>query len=386
MAHEREVIEDAEAALPEPSLRPWWVSLVAGNRDLFQGAALFEDSGVNPRIFFFLFAKKNPQEACFMEVREVSLLWPGCGGILPNDVQVVQGTRKEFAFLDPLRVVSDTEVPFSEEAPIFVYEGLRFQGDRLVASHEPRPFEDFVRFHPRRPAPAPRAATGPKGKVAATAQDKILEECPWLTKEDLQEPRPKQRKAQQNTQARRAGPKQHAAPSEASGDDEASVASPCSEEVPPEIEVDVSRELAFFRETLALPEDDSEPYFMLRMRGGDGTFLNKAKLSDCVQVTPRGSEPRYWAQAFGFPASESPAFGLYGRDNALRLAREFSRRANFFASLYFESVDDDFVYSQAHLEACGDDLEFVNWMCSSDVEDVLFSKGQEIRQLVPHVP
>lgn len=159
--HEREVIEDAEAALPslgpEPSLRPWWVSLVAGNRDLWQGAALFEDSGVNPRIFFFLFAKKNPQEACFMEVREVSLLWPGCGGILPNGVQVAQGTRKEFAFLDPLRVVSDTEVSSSEEAPIFVYEGLRFQGDRLVASHEPRPFEGFVRFHPRRPAAAPRA-------------------------------------------------------------------------------------------------------------------------------------------------------------------------------------------------------------------------------------
>lgn len=299
---------------------------------------------------------------------------------LVNGADVPQESRREFSFLQPFRVVSDTDIFCSDDATISAYTGLKFRGDRLVSSHDPRSFEDFVRFHPRRAQPAPRRATASGVKLPVTAKDRILVECPWLTPEDLQASSRGPRRPPLGPRARQAGRREEeSSDPEPDDDSEVSVASHSSGKAPPVDAAEVHRELAELREFLAAPEDDAESYFKVDVRGGAWTLQHRDCMADCVQAKARGSETRYWAQAFGFPKSKSFSFRLYGREDALCLAREFCRRGNYFAALNFESLDDNFEYSQEHVTACSDDLTFVTWLCSQDVDAPPFSKGMEIR-------
>jgi len=147
---------------------------------------------------------------------------------------------------------------------------------------------------------------------------------------------------------------------------------------------DVARDLADVREELAVLEDSTEPYYKVNIRGGKWTFEHKKEVADCAQAVPRDAETRYWSIAYELPSSKSFSFRLYGRDSALALAREFCRRA-IFASLYFDSVDDDFTYSPDHVARCGDDLDFVTWLLGLDDDDPAFAKGQDIRKIAPSV-
>lgn len=385
---EREIVEAVESSLsphsPLDPLRPWWVSMIALNRDLWHCTALCCDGALESSILLLFFAKQSPQEACFLELREVPLSWPGRPQT-NDDFDVWPDSRREFEFLAPLRVLTEFEIAFPDDACISVYEGLRFRCRRVVALHEPRPFEDFARFHPRRPPPAKRKPAGSRAKVACDVEDLLLSECPWLDRTDLHEATTSGKRPRHVNGGHRTAKKKASPPEEEPSEDDASSAASLPDAHAIDDGGEASRQLAEVRVAVALPGDDVEPYFRVHVRGGNWTKRHKDVVADCAQVKTRDSETRYWCQAFRLAASKSFSFRLYSRDDALRLAREICRRGNFFASLYFDSVDDDFVYTEDHVTACGDDLDFVTWLCSLDIEYPSFERGQELRSISPQV-
>lgn len=326
------MIEELEVALPPlaPDLpeRPWWISRIVANRELWQDTALSDDSDGTGRIFLFLYAKMVPYEACFLELRLVPLLWPELPGERFDEVPFIPENWHEYDILDPMRTMRDTDLPFAEDADILVHEGLRFHGHRVIAPHAPRPFEDFVRYHPRRPMSAPRRSSAPRTKLTSTTEDLILERCPWLERDDLREWMPVAKRARHrgdDAASRPAKEGDDAADatdkdcdddlSLLGGDDEAAGSG------------DVARDLADVREELAVLEDSTEPYYKVNIRGGKWTIEHKKEVADCAQAVPRDAETRYWSIAYELPSSKSFSFRLYGRDSALALAREFCRRA-----------------------------------------------------------
>ena len=101
---------------------------------------------------------------------------------------------REFEFLEPLVLLPDIEVPFNDDANIWVYSGTVFRGPLLCTLHEPVSFNVFVRYHPAARQSGPREAPS---RVAPDAIDQALAEHPWLTKEDFEverEMRPQKRR------------------------------------------------------------------------------------------------------------------------------------------------------------------------------------------------
>lgn len=385
---ERKLVEEVAAALPPGGAsgrpRPWWIHHVAANRDLWYGTALQDESGGS--LYLLLFAKQSPYEGCFLELREQPMLWPGSSA-LPNDgVDERPSSWREFAFLDPFRVVRDSELPLGEDACILVWARLRFRGSRVFAKHEPRPFEDFIRFHPRRQAPAPRAAKASRRKASAGVGELLLEQFPWLSKSDV-DPQTSGAKRSRRDVGQSSSQKVQPTEEASGGESDASSASPASPFDDPASAaadaVDVSAELADLRALLAVPSDAEGRYYRFAIRGGNWTSSNVGVAADCAMGIFRDKQTGRWAETFHFPLSKSFKFNLYSRDAAIKLAREFLRRANYFAGLYFDSTDDNFVYAQHHVAACGDCPGFVSWLCSLDPEDPALRRGQEIRSISP---
>ena len=155
--------------------RPWWRAFVAGNRDLWQRTAISEDLVGSTRAFWLLFAKQMPFEATFMEIRQRPFEWPE----LPaagHDGQVLPDSRREWELLQPMRIIKDTDIGFDEDASLLVCACLRFEGCRIISPHDPRPFEDFVRLHPRRVAPRHDKAPNSR-RLPLSVEDLLLEAC-----------------------------------------------------------------------------------------------------------------------------------------------------------------------------------------------------------------
>jgi hypothetical protein len=327
----------------------------------------------------------SPYEAIYAELREELVHWPELPAELADPLQLHHESQRVFALAQPFRAVSSAELGSMDDASIMVLEGLRFGSDLIVACHDPRPFEDFVRYHPRRPQHAPRDSSGSGAKLSATVADLLLQECPWLDREDLS--KPKSRPSLARPGHAHPGAPQHDRPPHAESDEEGVVVSSSSSdgEAPGGDDgVDVGLVLAGLRAGLVDEGDDAEPYFRVQIRGGCWTLEHRDAIGDCAMAKYIDAETRYWCQAYGFPASKSFSFRLYGREGSLHLAREFARRGNYFAALYFDSVNDDWEYSPDHVAACGDDLPFLDWICSLDIEDPSFVRGQEVRATAPY--
>jgi hypothetical protein len=332
-----------------------------------------------------LFAKQSPQEACFLELRREATRWPELPVLGTDGMEVLPANWRFYKFLQPFRVLSDDELPFGEEASISVLEGLRFQADGALAPHDPRPFELFVQFHPRR-AQAVARPSGSGGRISVTVQDLLLQECPWLDRGDFNigEHNPKGSQPRRRGGARATAA--HIEHTDAKSDEDDHV--PDHEDSEGDVDggdhgIDVDRELAGVRADLAVAEVDVEAYFAVTIRGGRWTLENRDVVADCAMGKARDSETRFWSEAFEFPKSKSFSFRLYGRERAVMLAREFCRRGNYFAGLYFDAVNDDFTYTADLVAACPDDVEFLEMLLSLDVDEPAFAKGQEIRACAP---
>jgi hypothetical protein len=180
------IIDRAAAGIPAlADRRPWWCGRVAMNRGLFQGVALGRHRSAE-EIYLVVFAKKQPVSVSFLRLRRRAFLWPDHDGERGHAFRLVDRPwfKTEFDFW-PVDCVHEVDVPLGEDAEIFIWEGLRFNGAVVSTCHRPVRFEDFVATHPRRAAVQVGAQPPRPTRPSQSQLESLLAEHPWLTELDL---------------------------------------------------------------------------------------------------------------------------------------------------------------------------------------------------------
>ena len=169
--------------------RPWWDTHISSNRSFFHGAALYDADAESGVLYLILFGMQQPQTVWFLECREHHRILPNVLPRFGDDAASKPGSYREYTCLSPMRMLPDTDIGLNEFSNISVYHTLQFEGALVCSYHDPVPFEDFIRFHPRlrRPVRDPIRRTR---RLADASVAKLLEAHPWLSPEDLQELKP----------------------------------------------------------------------------------------------------------------------------------------------------------------------------------------------------
>lgn len=374
---------------PDDGPRPWWVRHVAHNRDDWYGCAIFDEDAEDDKIYLMLFASKSPQFVWFLECREKDRVIE-VGGCMLDDHVDLPPSYREFEFLEPLVVLPDHRIPIAEDASIGVHVQMIFRGPLLCAFHEPVSFEDFVGPLSDVPAAVAQPRAAPQRVRARNAVDRLLEEHDWLTRDDLVDEKewhpPRRRKRQCSR------PASTDVELEAEGSDSASQNS--EEEPPgghdPELGVDAvhdAEDLEAIREEVRLHLDEQpDLYFRVVTRGGEWTLEHTGHAADSNRGEARGQFVKEWATKYGWPKTMTFSMLRYGREGSARLAKEFCRRSTYFFLRCFESPSPaTYTYTQADVDACPEDLKFLDFVLEREADDPVLLRAIEVRALSPRL-
>ena len=147
---------------------------------------------------------------------------------------------------------------------------------------------------------------------------------------------------------------------------------------------DIDAELASLRRSLGL-HSDADAFWRTTVLGGRWTKRTKKVTADFVLAFTRSAVAKTWAKAKRFPKSRRFSRSLYGPVAAAHLAKEFARRANFFAGQFFDRSEAGAPYrhtvesNEEYLET----LEYLDWAVSLDAAEQAFSRVHELRLIVP---
>ena len=150
-------------------------------------------------------------------------------------------------------------------------------------------------------------------------------------------------------------------------------------------EDDVREELAGLREEFEAEVAEDEG-FHLQILGGKWTAEHVGKVADRVACFARGHLAFEWCRQYQWPRMTSFAFRKFTQAGAVELAREVTNRSNYCYALWLSSDVPVFRYSEADLEGYLEGLEWINWMLAQEVESVSFSRGMQIRRMLPTNP
>jgi hypothetical protein len=206
-------------------------------------------------------------------------MWPEWS-VEPDDHKdEVPESWRTFEFLQPLRVMSSTGLGIAEDASMLVFEGLRFRGNHVLACHDPRPFEDFIRYHPLRQR-GERTSSASRAKIPMSVQELLLQECPWLSTDDFHQSTSVAKKRARDDPRPPIG-HAHVPVAIPHGDDDAPDSDASAGDHPAgDHAVDVGLELAEMRLAVAELDPEAQPYFGLILRGGRWTLEHAGVVAD----------------------------------------------------------------------------------------------------------
>jgi len=389
---EQGVLRAVEDGLPQvdEAEPPWWCRSICRIRDCFWETAIgLEEEG---EFWLVLFAKKNPHECTFLQLRPKMTEVDLSDGIALQR-EAPHQDRRQYEFLPPT-ICTEQDIPFpkDEDFDIFVRWDFRLHGKTAAAPHAPMAFERFLSMHA---GPKPHNARAPGQRlraVPAAAREGLLEEFPWLSEDDLPGGcHPARKRARADERPR---PAADAAGSEsdepglleeAQGED-AAPEEPAEEAPVADDAEGAVDELNAVRDECAWHEEDPL-YFYTRVLAGRWTWSTREKghAADGCCGFARGGGPQAWCIAYEFPRQASFMFEKYGRDAACQLAREFCRRGEYYYQLYLEAGDEDFEYTGEHVAGYEESLQWLDFISVLDVEDNAFMKGLELRDLMPRL-
>ena len=129
--------------LAPPRQRPWFNSTVANNRQLFCKTALAASPDAEA-CWMFLFAKQNPQESTWLEMRRREPCLRADGGS-DDDAEDVGGGAWGAAVFDlfPLRLLKEVDLGVGEEQVVWVILQLRIVGAIVKSYREAVLLDDF---------------------------------------------------------------------------------------------------------------------------------------------------------------------------------------------------------------------------------------------------
>lgn len=374
---------------------PWWCRMLCRVRDEMQGTAIGATAVADGRLYLWMYGKASPHEAMFLELRPGPILVGAVDvGGLPD---FPPRHRQEFRWAEPLRLFSDDQVPLPSDGELVLVQGLAFVGELVIGNRAPVAFEDFFRWLPEQGTVATGGGGNKSGggrkkaKLAPGALENILVDHPWLTKGEL-------------VDTSRAHGRKPPAPDDAfprvrvptpakpivdlvvvvveeEEEEEAIV-----EAVEPDIDGEaVDVELAEVRAVMALDGSADEEYFTVRVLGGRWTMAHTGEVCDYVMGKTKGRLADQWAKGNRFPRSKRYSINKYTAEGARMFAAEFARRGNFFCNQWVDGWTncDSFAHTAATNSEYPEELGFLDWACSLDVESPCFAALLELRQMYP---
>ena len=132
-------------------------------------------------------------------------------------------------------------------------------------------------------------------------------------------------------------------------------------------------------------DGDDIAFYTTVILGGKWTKRKKKVVSDFVLTHAVSKLAKQWAKDHKFPRSKRFSRKLYGPAGAEQLAREFRRRANFFANQYYTAFmnDEEFEHTAETNSAYVEDISYLNWALELAEDDPCWMKVHELRLLMP---
>ena len=366
---------------------PWWCNYICKSREQWHCSAVgvLGEEGAEHNRYLFLYAKEQPHEAMFLELRPRAV---ECRLGLGEDeaVFVPPAHRTEYDYLDPLRIFAEHAVPICDEAEIVVYRDVRLSGRMAASNSAPVDFDEFVRDMTTGMDATQSGGHGARRPREAPCQQSALAELianhPWLSAEDLFPAKKKARPA-----------RGAAAGDEYTAAEDGEVFELESDAAASDAEgdagmVDVDAELAAVRADLAAGDEEADEFYTLRILGGRWTLDHIGVAADAAMAAARGGLASAWATAHHFPKTRRFNFNKYGREAARMLALEVCRGGNFcFCNQYYQYEGDysEFRHTAAMNAEYQESPEWLDWCVTLDPEDPSFRAMLDIRALEPRV-
>ena len=98
------------------------------------------------------------------------------------------------------------------------------------------------------------------------------------------------------------------------------------------------------------------------------------------------SEGRLFLRKYGFHLTFSASIARYGEHIASQLCLAWAHKMQYFFSLRDESGDEEYVFSQADVEAYLEPPSYLDMALGLDVVSLAFARVVEIRALRPGKP
>ena len=345
---QQDTLLEFEESLGRPSLpaRPPWLKEVCSKRDEFSGAifrVIYSDK--TEKYFLFLYAKQNPREMAMVELQCLPLpdnsSWEKPWSV---DSWAAWG-MESFELLRPLTFHLATTALFPPDSLVLVYENTFFSaGTRIVAYRSPKKLQvllDSCDAVPAEKADADDPHRGSKRRRVCDLPDYILENHPWL-----REWAPHLHRKQSARSS--VGSEGHASQQRAGHSDrpQAETKAPLSANEEEAAWETLRRLRQQWSDQVSLEQN----HFPVSLRGGAWTKANRGTEADCVSAGATKGAVWQWCQTFHLP--KMARFTLkYGTDVATALAQEWSKKMQFYYSLYLEADDPDFRYSELQTQA-----------------------------------
>ena len=176
---------EVEAAIEreaEEDTAPWYAERISTHRAHLENCA-FSFTEAPDELFYWLYAKQQPINNVFLKGVKVPTEWPEFDANDPT-WPMLDPWLQRFD-LRPFKYVSEKFAPRGEEQ-IWVWQNVEIDGDFLSARCEPVLFEDLFRtFPPPARKIGHRTGVGRAVVVPSNYWDRLMEEFPWLTPDDI---------------------------------------------------------------------------------------------------------------------------------------------------------------------------------------------------------
>lgn len=342
---------------------PWWAAPIVLQRGEWMGCAVAKEwdrsmGSFPPEIFVVALAVQQPTGLHLLRCSLKPQEWLEMSAAAPTKVDPWLLWARYDSELDFRDAV---DVDFAEDELLFVLPAVLHGPGGVFVRAEPVAFDEFCKAI----APPPekqRAATSSRrtrATVLVGLLEKLREEFPWLTEEDVRQA--KEKVANKLSDSAESGGHPGQIVGEADYEEQAYDK--------------VMAALEEKRQEWAFEDDDATTNFYVLQAGGVWMRKFKGVESDAAHAKGR-AHTHAFCKRFSWPRLKVFTFRSYGERACNLMAREWCRKGHFLFEAWVQSVGaETFLDREAEALAFTESEEFLDW--------AVWSKITELREAWP---
>jgi hypothetical protein len=318
---------------------------------------------------------QSPRTCNFLEATLVDMLW---------QIEVGDTFHNQYS-CTPFDFVSMEQFGEQADGQLYVLPNLVYIGDHVVCRSLPVPFEEYVHGKLLRPAKKSSGSHSESGgKVSVHLMDRVQEELPWLTRDDIEKAFASQTSSDTSVHRKPhlgSHPNSDNKPSVGAADD--SAPGPAATPVDDSEELaELMDELAKDRVEWAWDDEATQIHFYVHQRGGVSTAKQKGVALDGASANCR-SHVSAWCISWNWPRQPTFAFSVHTKEGANELAKEWCRKGHYFFESFLDAESpDEFDFTDLQATYAPSE-EFMDWALSIDLESDTWARVQDVLNRMP---